>query len=262
MVQALFFRCKAIIRNPSYRLKRLKHLHDPMPWDLVTLPLRAEKHRKLKESYRLKGLREKLVHHLESRGITDAEVLRAFLRVPRHQFLDTAFAEHAYEDKPFSIGEGQTISQPFTVAYQTSLLDVKPGLKVLEIGTGSGYQAAILAAMGANVYTVERLEALLARAEQPLAALGFEQVELYLRDGSEGLPEKAPFDRILVTASAPAVLPVYLDQLKPHGRMVIPVGDGEAQQMTRVTKLADGSYQEEHFDQFRFVPLKGKYGWK
>ena len=220
-----------------------------MPWDLVTLPLRAEKHRKLKESYRLKGLREKLVHHLESRGITDAEVLRAFLRVPRHQFLDTAFAEHAYEDKPFSIGEGQTISQPFTVAYQTSLLEVKPGLKVLEIGTGSGYQAAILAAMGANVYTVERLEALLARAEQPLAALGFEQVELYLRDGS-------------VTASAPAILPVYLDQLKPHGRMVIPVGDGEAQQMTRVTKLPDGSYQEEHFDQFRFVPLKGKHGWK
>lgn len=216
----------------------------------------------MKESYRLKGLRKKLVQHLESKGIDDPAVLAAFENVQRHRFLDTAFAEHAYEDKPFSIGEGQTISQPYTVAYQTMLLQVKPGIKVMEIGTGSGYQAAILAAIGAEVHTIERLESLFAKADQTLNDLGFEQIHLYLGDGTKGLPEKAPFDRILVTAGAPTIPQVYLDQLIEGGVMVIPVGNDEGQRMYRITKLAEGDYHQEPFGYFRFVPLKGHHGWQ
>lgn len=201
------------------------------------------------------------MQQLERRGITDPAVLRAFKQVPRHRFLDTAFAEHAYADKPFAIGEGQTISQPFTVAYQTALLQVSPGMKVLEVGTGSGFQAAILAALGAKVHSVERIPALLARAEQTLQALGYKDIALYTGDGSQGLPEQAPFERILVTASAPAILSVYINQLTVGGIMVIPVGDDESQQMMRITKTGEDTYHQEVFDHFRFVPLKGKHGW-
>lgn len=216
----------------------------------------------VKDSYRLKGLRKKLIHQLEKKGIEDQAVLNAFEQVPRHWFLDTAFAEHAYEDKPFSIGEGQTISQPFTVAYQTQLLKVQPGSKIMEIGTGSGYQAAILAAMGASVYTIERVESLLVKAEQTLTNIGFtSQIHLNLGDGTEGLPDHAPFDRILVTAAAPSVPQVYLDQLKVDGMMVIPIGSEGGQFMYRITKIDSITYEEETFHQFRFVPLKGKYGW-
>lgn len=216
----------------------------------------------MKESYRLKGLRKKLVQQLEKKGIEDQAVLNAFEQVPRHWFLDTAFAEHAYEDKPFSIGEGQTISQPFTVAYQTQLLQVRPGLKIMEVGTGSGYQAAILAAIGATVYTIERVESLLAKAEQTLQNIGYiDHIHLNLGDGTEGLPHQAPFDRILVTAAAPSIPQVYLDQLSEGGIMVIPVGSEEGQMMYRITKTGPANYYQETFDQFRFVPLKGKHGW-
>jgi protein-L-isoaspartate(D-aspartate) O-methyltransferase len=221
---------------------------------LTTIPV--------KDTYRLKGLRQKLVAKLQEKGIHDQAVLKAFEQVPRHYFLDTAFAEHAYEDKPFSIGEGQTISQPFTVAYQTQLLAPEPGMKVMEIGTGSGYQAAILAAVGAEVYTIERFESLLAKAEETLSQMTIgKQVHYYLGDGTEGLPEEAPFDRILVTAAAPSIPHVYIDQLTEGGIMVIPVGNEGGQVMYRVTKLGKYNYREEAFDQFRFVPLTGKYGW-
>lgn len=216
----------------------------------------------MKDSYRLKGLRKKLVSKLETKGIDNPAVLKAFEEVPRHQFLDTAFAEHAYEDKPFAIGEGQTISQPFTVAYQTQLLAVKPGLKVLEIGTGSGYQAAILAAMGATVYTIERYERLLIKAEETLKQLQIgKRIQFNLGDGTRGWSEKAPFDRILVTAAAPAIPQIYLDQLTTGGILVIPVGSEDGQTMYRITKKADQSYEKEAFDKFRFVPLKGQHGW-
>ncbi len=216
----------------------------------------------VKDSYRLKGLRRKLIQQLEEKGIEDQAVLNAFEQVPRHWFLDTAFAEHAYEDKPFSIGEGQTISQPFTVAYQTQLLQVQSGLKIMEVGTGSGYQAAILASMGATVYTIERMESLLAKAEQTLTSIGLSsQIHLNLGDGTEGLPYQAPFDRILVTAAAPSIPKVYLDQLKLDGKMVIPIGSEDGQLMYRITKTDSKNYQKETFDQFRFVLLKGKHGW-
>ncbi|MBK8966083.1 MAG: protein-L-isoaspartate(D-aspartate) O-methyltransferase [Lewinellaceae bacterium] len=206
------------------------------------------------DTYRHKGLRKRLVASLEQRGIKDEAVLAAIGAVPRHFFLDNAFEEHAYEDKPFPIGNEQTISQPYTVAYMTELLEVKRGDRILEIGTGSGYQAAILAAMGARVFTVERQEALYISAKKLLAAIGFSSVRCFFRDGSKGMPEYAPYDKIVVTAGAPVVPEPLLRQLRTGGMLIIPVGE-DVQYMYRITRIAETEFKEEVFDAFRFVPF-------
>lgn len=195
-----------------------------------------------------------MVDALRRRGIADEAVLAAMDAVPRHFFLDKAFEEHAYDDKPFPIGHDQTISQPFTVAYQTALVNVKADDRILEIGTGSGYQAAILAALGAKVYTVERQEALYLSAKKLLSEMGFRSVKCFFRDGTKGLPEFAPYDKILVTAGAPVVPESLRQQLAVGGILVIPVGE-EVQYMYRITRLSVEEYKEEMLDAFRFVPF-------
>jgi protein-L-isoaspartate(D-aspartate) O-methyltransferase len=211
----------------------------------------------VKDSYRHKGLRKQLVEQLREKGIADERVLQAMAQLPRHFFLDKAFEEWAYQDKPFPIGKEQTISQPYTVAYQTSLLEVSKRDKILEIGTGSGYQAAILALLGGRVYTVERQELLYKKAKALLEQLAIGNIRCYLRDGYKGLPEFAPFDKIIVTAGAEEVPKPLLEQLRIGGSMVIPVG-GKAQRMKRITKVDADQYEYEDFANFRFVPfLKG-----
>jgi protein-L-isoaspartate(D-aspartate) O-methyltransferase len=212
------------------------------------------------DDYRTKGLRKQLVDSIAEKGITDVNVLEALRKVPRHFFLDPSLDKIAYEDRAFPIGEGQTISQPFTVAYQSELLEVKPGDKVLEIGTGSAYQATILAAMGAEVYTIERQQKLFDKvaADYPFAN-EYTNIRFYLGDGFKGLPKLAPFDKVLVTAAAPYVPQPLLDQLKPGGFLVIPVDEGDAQRMKRIIKKDDGRLIEELYDLFHLVPmLKGK----
>ncbi len=208
----------------------------------------------LTDTYRHKGLRKRLVDDLRRRGIADEAVLAALNAIPRHYFLDKAFEEHAYEDKPFPIGHEQTISQPFTVAYQTILLEVKPRDRVLEIGTGSGYQAAVLAELGARVFTVERQEALHLSAKALLERMGYGQVRCFFRDGTKGLPEFAPFDKIIVTAGAPVVPDALKTQLAEGGILVIPVGE-DVQYMYKITRLGAAEFKEEMLDAFRFVPL-------
>lgn len=206
------------------------------------------------DTYRHKGLRKRLVDSLRNRGIADEAVLAAIAAVPRHFFLDKAFEEHAYEDKPFPIGNEQTISQPYTVAYMTALLEVKRGDRILEIGTGSGYQAAILAAMGARVFTVERQEALYLRAKELLAAIGFPSVRCFFRDGAKGLPEYAPYQGIIVTAGAPVVPEPLREQLALGGRLIIPVGE-DVQYMYRIERISETEFSQEILDAFRFVPF-------
>lgn len=195
-----------------------------------------------------------MVDALRRRGIADEAVLTALSMIPRHFFLDKAFEEHAYEDKPFPIGCEQTISQPFTVAYQTVLLEIKNGDRVLEIGTGSGYQAAILAALGAKVFTVERQETLYFNTKKHLDELGFKTVKCFFRDGSKGLAEKAPFDKIIVTAGAPVIPEPLKEQLAVGGILVIPVGES-VQRMLKITRVSATEFQEERLDDFRFVPF-------
>jgi len=206
------------------------------------------------DSYRHKGLRKKLVDQLRQRGIRDEAVLTAIGAVPRHFFLDKAFEEHAYEDKPFPIGNQQTISQPYTVAYQSALLEVKKRDRILEIGTGSGYQAAILGAMGARVFTVERQEALHLKSKELLEKLGFTNIRCFFRDGTKGLAEFAPYDKIIVTAGAPVVPQALKDQLATGGILVIPVGE-DVQYMYRITRVSETEFREEMLDAFRFVPF-------
>lgn len=215
--------------------------------------------RSTEDTYRHKGLRKKLVQLVNSKGINDDRVLDAILEVPRHFFLDSAFDEKAYEDKAFPIGEGQTISQPYTVAYQSQLLEVQPFMKVLEIGTGSAYQAVVLAEMGAQVYTIERQKKLYDSNREFSFLKKYSSIKFFYGDGYQGLPTYAPFDRVIITAAAPEIPPKLIDQLKPGGMMVIPLGSGDMQQMMRVTKLENGALKEEVFDHFSFVPmLEGK----
>lgn len=216
---------------------------------------------KLQDSYIHKGQRKALVELLKRKGIKDQKVLDAILTFPRHFFFDSALHSHAYQDKAFPIGEGQTISQPYTVAFQTELLGVKPGDKVLEIGTGSGYQASILYLMGAEVHTIELNKKLFDQAKKLLFRLGIE-VHFYLGDGSKGLPAKAPFDKILVTAGAPVIPQSLSGQLKKGGVMVIPVGNRSAQNMIKITKESEETLAKEVFDSFAFVPLLGEEGWQ
>jgi protein-L-isoaspartate(D-aspartate) O-methyltransferase len=207
------------------------------------------------DTYRHKGLRKKLVDLVKSKGITDERVLHAIERIPRHFFLDSAFDEVAYEDKAFPIAEKQTISQPYTVAYQTQLLEVKHFDKVLEIGTGSAYQACVLADMGAQVYTIERQKKLFESNKVFAFLKKYPKVKFFYGDGYEGLPTFAPFDKILITAAAPDIPKKLIEQLKTGGMMVIPVGTGDVQVMKRFIKQQDGSLREEIYDRFSFVPM-------
>ncbi len=215
--------------------------------------------RPTEDTYRHKGLRKKLVDTIKSKGITDEKVLHAIERIPRHFFLDSAFDEVAYEDKAFPIAEKQTISQPYTVAYQTQLLEVKSFDKVLEIGTGSAYQACVLADMGAQVYTIERQKKLFDSNKNFAFIRKYPNIKFFYGDGYEGLPTFAPFDKVLITAAAPDVPKKLVDQMKSGGMMVIPVGTGDVQVMKRYIKQTDGSLTEEVYDRFSFVPmLSGK----
>ena len=208
----------------------------------------------MKDSYRHKGLRKKLIKTLREKGMEDETVLRAMAAIPRHLFLEKAFEEWAYTDKAFPIGNKQTISQPFTVAYQTNLLEVKKRDHILEIGTGSGYQAAILAFLGARVYTVERQETLYRKTAPLLQDLGFKSIRTFLKDGSKGLPDYAPFDKIIVTAAAATIPPSLLEQLKVGGILVIPVGE-KVQKMCKIIRLTETRYSREYLSNFQFVPL-------
>jgi protein-L-isoaspartate(D-aspartate) O-methyltransferase len=215
----------------------------------------------LEDSYRHKGMRKALIRTLIEKGIQSQEVLRAIEKVPRHYFFEKAFLEHAYQDKAFPIGEGQTISQPYTVAFQTQLLEPRPDEKILEIGTGSGYQAAVLAEVGVKLYSIEFNKLLFSRAKQLLSQLNY-KINVFCGDGSQGLPAYAPYDKILVTAGAPSVPKALVDQLKTGGMLVIPVGNNVQQQMIRLRRMENNLLQKETYDMFSFVPLLGKNGWK
>ena len=211
--------------------------------------------RKYEDTYRHKGLRKKLIDILKEKGITDINVLEAMNNIPRHYFLDSALDEIAYEDRAFPISEGQTISQPYTVAYQTQLLQVKPNDKILEIGTGSIYQATVLCEMGAKVFTIERQKKLFERSKHFVFKNQYPNLKFFYGDGYEGLPTYAPFDKIIITAAAPFIPPKLVDQLKTGGKMVIPVDEAHHQRMLRITKNEDGTMSEEAFDNFSFVPM-------
>ena len=210
------------------------------------------------DNYRHKGMRKILVEELKNKGISDENVLNAINAVPRHVFLDSSFLNFAYQDKAFPIGSGQTISQPFTVAFQSSLLEIKKNMKVLEIGTGSGYQACILAEMGAKVFSIERQRKLYTKTKAFLAEFPY-RIKMILGDGNKGLPTYGPFDRIIITAAAPEIPQALVDQLKVGGMMVIPLCENEEHQtMLRLTKQEDGTLKREEHGDFRFVPmLKG-----
>jgi protein-L-isoaspartate(D-aspartate) O-methyltransferase len=209
------------------------------------------------DSFEAKGLRKKLVEGLRQKGITDEEVLRAIGAVPRHVFMDPAFLSHAYVDKAFPISSGQTISQPYTVAVQSALLKVKKRDKVLEVGTGSGYQAAVLAEMGVKVYTIERYRELFLKSQRIVGSLGY-NIHFFYGDGYEGKPQYGPFDAILITAAAPSIPDALLQQLKTGGRLVVPVGEGDLQVMTVIIRTGNDTFEHSTHGNFVFVPmLKG-----
>lgn len=215
-------------------------------------------HSKPREDKHLhKGLRKQLVQSLREKGIKDERVLAAIEAIPRHFFLDPAFERIAYEDRAFPITAGQTISQPYTVAYQTELLEIKKFDKVLEIGTGSAYQACVLAEMGAMVYSIERQKALYDFVGQFFFISKYPNIKRFYGDGYLGLPSYAPFDKVIVTAAAPYVPPKLIEQLKPGGIAVIPVGDDQGQKMMRITKDANDNVKEEELGDFSFVPMLG-----
>ena len=208
----------------------------------------------MKDTFKHKGLRQQLVKVLIDKGIKDESVLQAIAKIPRHLFMDSSFLDHAYQDKAFPIGSEQTISQPYTVAFQSELLQVKIGDKILEIGTGSGYQAAVLCDLKAKVYSIERQQELFKKTSKFLPKLGYRPKKLIFGDGYKGLPEEAPFDSIIVTAGAPFVPKPLLSQLKVGGRLVIPVGE-DVQVMTLIIRKGIKEFEKQEFGDFRFVPL-------
>jgi protein-L-isoaspartate(D-aspartate) O-methyltransferase len=208
----------------------------------------------MEDTFLYKGLRQKLVEELRKKGITDERVLEAIGKVPRHAFIDSGFINYSYRDKAFPIGSGQTISQPYTVAFQTQLANIQPNDKVLEIGTGSGYQAAILSELGARVYTVERQKELYCKVIKILPELGY-KLNFFFSDGTLGLPAYSPFDKIIVTAAAEEILPAWLQQLKIGGRLVAPVGNKQSQEMILIEKISDTEYKKSSYGNFIFVPL-------
>jgi protein-L-isoaspartate(D-aspartate) O-methyltransferase len=212
-----------------------------------------------KDTENFKKLRRRLINGIRDKGIKDNRVLKAIYTIPRQFFMPLDLEDMSYEDRPFPIGEGQTISQPYTVAYQTELLDVQPDNRVLEIGTGSGYQAAVLAILAREVFSIERQKKLFEKHREFNYLKQFDNLYLFYGDGYEGLPDYAPFDKILITAAAPYIPPKLLEQLKWGGKMVLPLGEGNSQQMVRITKLDNGEIMEEYFHNFSFVPmLSGK----
>lgn len=215
---------------------------------------------KFVDNYREQGARKKLAALLAERGIADAKVLAAIAKVPRHFFFDETFWNQAYKDIAFPIGDGQTISQPYTVAYQSELLHIQKGDKVLEIGTGSGYQTCVLLELGAKVFTIERQENLFRRTIQVLPKMGYHP-QFFLGDGSMGIAEHAPYDKIIVTAGAPLVPEILLKQLKVGGILVIPVGDANEQKMVTVLRINETEFEKIVLDTFRFVPLVGDQAW-
>jgi protein-L-isoaspartate(D-aspartate) O-methyltransferase len=208
----------------------------------------------LNDSFKHKGLRNQLVETIKSKGINDEKVLNAIGNVPRHLFMDSGFIDHAYQDKAFPISANQTISQPFTVAFQTELLKLKKGDKVLEVGTGSGYQAAVLCELGANVYTIERQGELYKKVVNFLPTINYYPKKIIYGDGYEGLEEESPYDSIIVTAGAPLVPKPLLNQLKIGGRLVIPLGKN-IQIMTLYVKISDDNFDIKKYGEFQFVPL-------
>jgi len=209
----------------------------------------------IEDSFQHQGLRRKLVEQVKRKGITDQGVIDALMKIPRHAFMDSTFLRFAYQDQAFPIAAGQTISQPYTVAFQTELLEISPYQKVLEVGPGSGYQAAVLAEMGARVYTVERILKLHRHAQLLLKELGY-TAKLFYGDGYAGLPTYAPFDRILITAGAPAVPEILKLQLAVGGILVVPVGQRDAQTMTRCIRTHEDQWQTTTHGNFVFVPMK------
>jgi len=213
-------------------------------------------HAKPKEdTYLHKGIRKKLIESLEKKGIHDKKVLEAMNAVPRHFFLDPAFEQYAYEDRPFVIAENQTISQPYTVAFMSQMLEIKKFDKVLEVGTGSAYQACVLAQLGAIVYTIERQKELYEIANNFFYLKNYTNIKRFFGDGFAGLPNYAPFDKIIVTCGAPFIPPKLVEQLKPNGVMAIPVGEGANQRMLRIKKDASGTIEEKYMGEFSFVPM-------
>jgi protein-L-isoaspartate(D-aspartate) O-methyltransferase len=212
------------------------------------------------DSFKHQALRKNLIAEIKRKGIKDIAVLQAIEKVPRHLFMDSSFLKFAYQDTAFQIGEGQTISQPYTVARQSELLEIRKGDMVLEIGTGSGYQSAVLSAMGAKVYSIERHKKLYEKAKVMLEKLGY-PVKCFYGDGYKGLPTFAPFDRVIVTAAAPYIPQDLLDQLKPNGILVIPEGTGNVQVMKKIRKTADGKYVTQEFGNFSFVPMINATDW-
>ncbi len=213
------------------------------------------------DTFKHKGLRNKMVDELRALGISDEQVLTAINNVPRHWFLDNAFLEYAYQNKAFPIGSGQTISHPYTVAYQTQLLEIKKGEKVLEVGTGCGYQTSVLVQMGAKVFSIERQQTLFVKTKQFISDANI-RAKLFYGDGYQGLPVFAPYDKVIVTAGAPFVPEALIAQMVEGGRLVIPVGEGEKQIMTVIDKLKGGALKKYELDEFSFVPLLVDKNWK
>lgn len=208
----------------------------------------------MKDSYKHKGLRKQLINELREKGIKDEKILNAFDAVPRHFFLDLAFTEQAYSNMAFQIGAGQTISHPYTVAFQTDLLNIKKGDKILEIGTGSGFQTCILCELGAKVFSIERQKELFLKVKPIIEHFNYNP-KLVFGDGYKGLPTFAPFDKVIITCGAPDVPQALIDQMKVGAVMVIPIGEGAQQQMKRITKLENGGLNIEEFGVFSFVPM-------
>jgi len=206
------------------------------------------------DTFKHKGLRKKLVEGIRKKGISDEVVLNAIESIPRHLFMNSSFLAFAYEDKPFPIGAGQTISQPYTVAFQTQLLQVKKTDKILEVGTGSGYQSCVLAEIGAKVFSIERQKILYNKTKKFLPSIGYKDIKLFFGDGYKGLPAYAPFDKIIVTVGAPYIPEDLKEQLKVGGILVIPVGE-KIQTMTTVTKISSTEYNHKEHGTFVFVPL-------
>ena len=208
----------------------------------------------MKDTLRHKGLRNKLVQEIKNKGISDLKVLNAIQSIPRHLFMDSSFLDHAYQDKAFPISAGQTISQPYTVAFQSELLKIRKGDKVLEVGTGSGYQTAVLCELGAIVYSIERQKELFKKTSFFLPKIGYFPKKLIFGDGYNGFANEAPYDSIIVTAGAPFIPKMLLSQLKINGKLIIPVGE-EIQKMTVITRLSKEKFDKVEYGEFQFVPL-------